>query len=72
MILVNCHTWRAKRTCVRKKQRGFFNKTKLRTWDEFESEEGEEEWAGWIPRTEDDRLKLQESVLCPEWMNDDG
>ena len=54
----------------------YLNKTRRRTWDHFplmvnidrrdlRVKEGKKGWAGWIPKTEDDRQKFQELALCP-------
>ena len=61
------------------------NKTRMRTWDHFpvvvkidgrelRVKKGKKGWAGWVPKSEDERQKFQELVLCPdgsrEWVND--
>ena len=65
----------------------YFNKTRLRTWDHFpvvvkidgkelRVKKGKKGWAGWIPKSEGEKLKFQELVLCPngsrDWINDGG
>ena len=33
---------------------------------EKESDEGEKGWAGWVPKSEEEKLKFKKQVLCPE------
>ena len=53
----------------------YWNEGRLRTWDHFpvvvsieekdlRVKKGVKGWAGWIPRSEDERSKFQELVLC--------
>ena len=53
----------------------YLNKFRLRTWDHFSvvvriqgkemrAKKGVRGWAAWIPRSEDEKSKFQELVLC--------
>ena len=50
----------------------YFNKDRLSAWDhylvmqELRIVQGKKGWAGWIPRTEEERLEFKKQVLCPE------